>query len=296
MRTHRVLFAVTLAVLVGIFAGCSDDKGVNSGQTLDQQAIANVINTSSAFEHDVVAHDVPDTTAVVAGVESYFWWREYTAVNRQLTIDVQPADSTHTDPYASVSVATTFTGALHIVHYSAADVYTHSTKLLVDVFTQNASFEQQLSVDSPNRGWVQTEMSNIVGGSVPTTMTINTLNIDAAQGDDRLYTDQTIADPYVTADQMVLGLDENVNIWVQSGAGTNRVFRHDWSDGSATREELTNLELGFYSQQMTTPTTLTLAQAQRHMVIDVIAPDVITGPAAYDARVWAVPYAVNLNP
>ena len=93
----------------------------------------------------------------------------------------------------------------------------------------------------------------------------------------------------------MLETDEQVNLVVQSGTGTNRVFRHDFYASTVLRQEMTNLDLGYYAQGLTTPTALSSFDADRVMVLDVIAPGVIDGSATYQSLIWAVPYRVKLS-
>jgi hypothetical protein len=303
MRSTKVLITVGLVALVAVFAGCSDDGSnvVDSNNlTLDQQAVADLINLSSEFQHDVTSHVVPDTTATTvrsgaAVVEGRFWWRTYSSVNRQLTIDTYPADSLNTYDYADVSIVSTYGGTFHVVHRDTLGVYSHSTQAISDVFTQNGRFEQWFSEATANRGWVRTELSNIVGGSNPSALDIQVLSIDAETSTDKFYTAADFATLYPTASKLTLDESEQINLMAQSGLGTNRLFRHDWATGTASREELTNQDLGFYSNTHITPTALTSAQSQRLLVLDVIAPGVIESGATYDALIWAVPYAVNIG-
>jgi hypothetical protein len=301
MRTTRVLIIFGLVALIAAFVGCSDDKKVvNTGNlSLDQQAITDLVNLSSEFEHDVVSHSVPDTTAATlaptaAATERWFWWRQYTSRDRQVTVTTFPADSVHTYPHADVTVSTTFTGSLHIVHRDINAVYVHTSQPISDVFTQTARFEQWFSETSPNRGWQRTQISNILGGSSSTTVELLTVNVDPATSSDRMYNNETFMDLYDVANKLDLEENEQVNLWAQSGTGTNRLFRHDWAAGQATRVELTNQDFGFYSDVTTTPSALSSAQAERHLVIDVIAPGVIETGATYDAVIWAVPYLIHV--
>lgn len=299
MRTLRVLSVLGVVALTAAFMGCSDEaKLVNEGGlTADQQAVTNLVNQSPEFQHDVVSHTVPDTTATLvsgaAAPEARFWWRQYTGVSRLVTVNTFPADSEHVYPYANVSVRSTFSGSLHVVHRDTAGAYSRSSQTISDVYAQTATFEQWFSTSSPNRGWRLTQISNILGGPEPTNLDISTLNVDAQTSDDKLYDSQTFMDPYPPASLLTLDADEQVYLMAQSGTGTNRLFRHDWSDGQATRTEMANQDLGFYSNDLTTPTPLSTAQARRHLVIDVIAPGVIESGATYDALIWAIPYQIE---
>ena len=300
MRSTKVLITIGLVALVAVFAGCSDDSNVvdSNNLTPDQQAVADLINLSSEFEHDVVSHVVPDTTSTTvrggaAVPEGRFWWRTYSSVSRELTIDTYPADSANAYDYADVAVVSTYTGTFHVVYRDTLGVYSHSTQAISDVFTQNGRFEQWFSEATANRGWVRTELSNIVGGSNPSTLDIQVFSVDAESSADKFYTTADFATLYATANKLTLAEDEQVNIFAQSGSGTNRLFRHDWATGTATREEMVNQELGYYSNIHTTPTALSSAQSQRLLVLDVIAPGVIESGATYDALIWAVPYVVG---
>ena len=263
MRTIRILIAFGLVALVAAFVGCSDDSNIldSNNLTPDQQAVANLINLSSEFEHDVVSHTVPDTTATLAAggaaPEGRFWWRTYTSSSRQLTIDTRPADSINQYAWSDVTVITTFVGTFHVVHRDTLGVYTHTTQAISDLFTQNARFEQWFSESSPNRGWVRTRLSNILGGSNPSTLDLRTLSIDPAVNKDFLYVSANFMVLYDSANKLILDENEAVNLWAESGTGSNRLFRHDWATGTSVREELTNQDLGYYSNSLSTPTSLT---------------------------------------
>lgn len=298
MRTVQVLFIIGLVALIAAFAGCSDDtKVVNTGSlTLDQQAVTNLVSQSPEFEHDVVSHSVPDTTATLApgaaAPERWFWWRQYASRTREVTVSTFPADSSNPYPYANVTASTTFDGSLHVVHRDSNGVFVHSSQAISDVFNQNARFEQWFSETSPNRGWQRTQISNIVGGPSPTALDLNTLSVDPTTSSDHLYTSQDFTNLYAVATKLTVQENELVNLWAQSGTGTNRVFRHDWAEGQASRTELINQDYGYYSEAHTTPSSLSSAQVERHLVIDVIAPGVIESGATYDAIIWAVPYTI----
>ena len=297
MRTVRVLSLFAMVALVVALAGCSDDSRVLNGDNLtpDQQAIADLLDQLPEFQHDVVSHTAPDTGAALAAAvaEGWFWWREYTSVSRQATIDVTPGDLEQLHATADIQVTSTFTGLFHVVHRDTSGAFTHTTRTITDVYTQTGRFEQLEAATAPNRGWVWTQVSNIVGGTNPTSMTITTLNIDPLNSGDRMFSAENISTPYDVASRLMVDEAETINAWVQSGAGDNRVFRHDWASGTASREEMSNVDFGFYTDQYTAATPLTAAQAQRHAVIDVIAPGVIDGQATYDALIWAVPYGIR---
>ena len=300
MRTTKVLILVGLVALIAAFAGCSDDEMVvNTGNlTPDQQAVTNLVNQSSEFEHDVVSHSVPDTTATLApgaaAPEGRFWWREYTTRNRVVTVNTYPADVNHTYPYADVTVRTTFSGSLNVVYRDTNGVYSRTSQAIADVFTQYGRYEQLFSDTSPNRGWQLRQISNILGGSNPTALEITTVAVNPATSADRQFSSQDFMNLYDVASRMTLEQDEVVRLMAQSGAGSNRLFRHDWSTGQVTRVEFVNQDFGFYSDAHTTPTSLTSAQAERHLVVDVIAPGVLESGATYDAIIWAVPYHINV--
>jgi hypothetical protein len=297
MRNHRVLFVAVLILLVGVYAGCSDDNNPlnTDNQTPDQQAIQGLIDQSSEFQHDVLSHAIPDTNASLAAAvtEQYFWWRQYTTSERTLTINTLPADSANDYDYADVEVVSSFSGLFHVVHRDTSGAFSHSTRTITDTYTQTARFERWNPETAANRGWAPAEISNIVGMSSPSTMAINTLNIDPATTPDVMYSAADFTDPYSVAQLLTLETDELVRFWVESGSGQNRVYRHDWYNTGVSRSEMTNMDLGYYTTQMTTPTALSSFDAARALVIDVIAPGVIDGQAPYDAVIWAVPYAIE---
>jgi len=304
MRTLRVLIVLGLVALIAAFVGCSDEaKVVNEGGlTPDQQAVTDLVNQAAEFEHDIVSHSVPDTTATLvsgatgaAAPDARFWWRQYTGTNRRVTVNTFPIDQEHTYPYSDVTVRTTFTGFLHIVHRDSSGGYTRASQPITDVFTQYATFEQWFSASSPNRGWRCTGISNILGGPESSDMDIVSLHVNPVTSQDRFYDSQnfmTIYDPTTTVS---VEEDETVYLLAQSGTGTNRLFRHDWSDGQAVRVEMANQDLGFYSDGFATPASLSTAQTRRHFVVDAIAPDVIELGSAYDAIIWAIPYNVQTS-
>jgi hypothetical protein len=299
MRTLRVLFVLGLVALIAAFVGCSDEtKVVNEGGlTLDQQAVTDLVNLAAEFQHDVVTHSVPDTTAsLVSGAalpEAWFWWRQYAGANRQVTVNTFPADLEHTYPYAEVTIRTTFTGTLQVVHRDANDSYTRTSQPITDVFTQYATFEQWFSASSPNRGWQCTRISNILGGPESTDLELAWVNVDPSTHAERRFDEADFMALYNPTARISLDENEQVYLAAQSGTGSNRLFRHDWADGQATRIEMTNQDLGFYSDALVAPASLSTAQTQRHLVIDAIAPGVIESGATYDAVIWAIPYLVQ---
>lgn len=303
MRTLRVMLVLGMVALIAAFVGCSDvTKVVNEGGlTSDQQAVTDLVNQSQEFDHDVVSHSVPDTTASLVGgatgaaADARFWWRQYSGHVREVTVNAHPADQNHTYPYADVTIHTTFTGTLQVVHRDEAGSYTRSSQPITDVFVQYATFEQYFSATSPNRGWLCTEISNIRGGSEPSDLEFTSLNVHPAHSPERQFEEVDFTTLYNPAFRMAMEPDEQVYLMAQSGSGSNRLFRHDWTDGSASRVEMTNQDLGFYSNTLTTPTSLTAAQVQRFLVVDVVAPNVIEAGATYDAIVWAIPYLVASN-
>jgi len=299
MSRYRFLFAFLMVAFAAALIGCSDDQIVNPGTVadLDEAALTAIIDASGDFQHDVVSHAVPDTTASLAAAvtEQYFWWREYTSSARTIAFEFFAADSMHNYPYATAAITTTFNGQFHVVHRDTMGVYTHTTKSLVDVITQKAQFEQMFSETSPNRGWILTDVTNIVGHSEPTTRSIANLNLYPATSPNSSFFNATFMDFHQPAQKPLFELNENVNMMIQSDDGTNVVYRHDWYIGGASRTEVINQDFGFYSDAMTTPTTLTSAEAARVLVIDAIADGVINGSAPYNAYIWAIPYAVNLG-
>jgi hypothetical protein len=299
MCTTRTVSAVLIAAFAVALVGCSDDNVLDpNAMTADQQAISDLIAAAPEFQHDVVSHAIPDTTAGLAAsvTGNHYWWREYTSVDRQMTITTYPADTVTEDPpYAEVTITSTYGGQFHIVHRSAEGVYTHTTKAMTDIFTQSARFERRAPVGTQYRGWQPVELSNIVGGSNPTTLSIDLVAISPAESEYRHYTPDNIHVLFPGSEKMVLNGDEEVSMLVQTGTGTNDVFFHDWYLGNSTRTQFSNNEVGYYSHSLTTPSSLTSAQVRRHHVIDVIAPDVIEGDAAYDAIIWAIPYVVDIS-
>lgn len=299
MRTTRTVSAVLVVAFAVALVGCSDDNVLDpNALTADQQAISDLIATTPEFEHDVVSHAIPDTTGGLAAAVNgdYYWWREYTSVDRQMTINTYPADTLTEDPaYAELTLTSTYGGQFHIVHRDTAGVYTHTTKALTDVFTQGARFEQRFEVTSENRGWVHTHLTNIVGGSNPTTLSIDRADITPTQSEAHQYTPESMDALYPGSDKMLVNEGEDVSMLVQTGTGMNDVYLHDWYLGNSTREQFVNHEMGFYGHSLTTPSSLTSAQVRRQHVFDVIAPDVIEGSAAYDAIIWAIPYVVDVS-
>jgi hypothetical protein len=284
---------VVVAVALAAIAGCSDDKPLNP-VTQNEAAISNLIAGNSVFEHDVVSHVVPDTTAG-AGAD-VFWWREYATADAATDFTFHAADVDVSYPYAVVTLTTTYTGNLHIVNRDGAGNYTHTTKALTDVFTQSAQFEQQLSVSDPDRGWVLTKISSIVGGSVPSTLTIDNAAFDASVSPDINVTPTDMTSLYAPGSRYSLQVDEQVSIIIQSGSGVNDGWLHDWYGSGVETAPLINQDLGFYSQQVNTPASLTAADAERIFVIDVLGDGVIDGDAPYEAKIWAVPYLVDVTP
>ena len=146
-------------------------------------------------------------------------------------ISSPPAPEPWGTPYAVVTLTTTFTGTLHIVSRDAGSNYTHTTKALEDVFTQTARFEQQNSVSDPDRGWVLAAYSNIVGGSVPSTLSIDNLTFDASVSADQSLASADMNTLYDPATRYSLEVDEQVSIIAQSGSGTNDAWLHAPSVG-----------------------------------------------------------------
>lgn len=293
MITNRILLSALAALLLATAVGCSDNP-TNAYLTPDEAAILSLVSGSTEFTHDVVSHNVPDTTAGV-GAQT-FWWREYTTTDAQAAFQFNPADQAIPYPYAVVSLTSTYTGSLHIVNRDAGGVYTHTVKTLTDVVTQSARFEQQLSPTSPDRGWVLTAVSNIVGGSNPTTVSIDNVTFDASISQDVALTSASMSTPYPLVDRYTLDGDEQVSVILQSGTGVNDAWLHETYASGVTTFTMVNQDLGFYSRQVNAPIPLTTADAQRILVVDVMADGVIDGAAPYDAYIWAVPYQVNLVP
>jgi len=142
MRTLRVFIVLGLVALIAAFVGCSDEaKVVNeAGLTPDQQAVTDLVNQAAEFQHDVVSHTVPDTTATAvsgasgaAAPEARFWWRQYTSASRQVTVNTHPVDQDHTYPWSDVTVRSTFSGFLHIVRRDSTGDYTRASQPITDV-------------------------------------------------------------------------------------------------------------------------------------------------------------------
>lgn len=298
MRSNRFLFAVLAVLFIAIFAGCSSDKVIQAVPlTADQQAISDAMALLTEFNHDVVSHAIPDTTAGLAAsaAAQYFWWREYTSNTPTLSIVVNTADTQNPNPWADVSLSTSYSGLFHVVYRDNAGAYTHTTRTITDQFNQTARFEQTGLVTGPNLGWTLVLVSNIVGGSNPTSLTISSLYVLPSTSSAHYYDALTFDDLSSLVSLIVLETDEQVNVTVQSGAGANRVFRHDFYASGVTRAELTNVDLGYYTQGLNTPTALSTFDANRVMVMDVIAPGVIDGSATYESIIWAVPYRINVS-
>lgn len=296
MFRYRFAFAVMLVVVAAAVFGCSDDQIVNPGTAVnpDEAALTSMMNSAVEFQHDVVSHTVPDTT-VSLGTDMYFWWREYASTDRQFDFNITPADLANPNSLADVNITTTCTGTLHIVHRDASSVYTHTTKPLVDVFTQSASFEQLFSDTSTNRGWVLQTLSNPIGGSNPTSLSIQSVSLYPASSPTQNYYEASFANQHTTSSEPMFALDEQINVMMQSGNGTNDAFRHDYYSGGCAVQGLVNQDFGFYTDVMNTPASLTSAEASRAIVVDVLATGVIDGSADYDAIIWVIPYNVDLG-
>lgn len=293
MLTNRFLLSALAVLLVAGVVGCSDDKPTGTALTPDESAIVDLVSGASVFEHDVVSHLVPDTTAG-AGAQT-FWWREYTTSDAQTAFEFFDADQQVAYPYAVVTLTSTFSGNLHVVARDAGGVYTHTTKALVDVFTQTARFEQQFLETSPNRGWILAAISNIVGGSNPSTLSIDNLSLDAESSQDVGYSAATISQRYPYVSRWTLDIDEQVSVILQSSSDVSDSYLHDAFATGVTLYPMINQDLGFYSQQVSTPASLTTAENQRILAIDVLADGVVDGATPYDAKIWAVPYVVDLG-
>jgi hypothetical protein len=293
MLTNRFLLSALAVLLVAGVVGCSDDTPTGTALTPDESAIVDLVSGASVFGHDVVSHLVPDTTAG-AGAQT-FWWREYTTSDAQTDFEFFDADQQVAYPYAVVTLTSTFSGNLHVVDRDAGGVYTHTTKALVDVFTQTARFEQQFLETSPNRGWVLAAISNIVGGSSPSTLSIDNVTFDASTSPDVALTSGAMSTLYPLANRYTLEIDEQVSVILQSGSGVNDSYLHDAYAADITTFAMSNQDYGWYSLQVNAPTPLTTADAQRTLVIDVLADGVVDGATPYDAKIWAVPYVVDLG-
>ena len=88
MVANRIVLVIAFAAIVTCIASCSDESVVNNPVNPDEAAIGEIISASLEFEHDLVSHAIPDTTAssLAAAEERYFWWRQYTSAAR--TVDV----------------------------------------------------------------------------------------------------------------------------------------------------------------------------------------------------------------
>ena len=294
MLTNRFLLSACALLLLAAVVGCSDDTPTGTALTPDESAIVGLVSGASTFEHDVVSHLVPDTTAG-AGAQT-FWWREYATSDAQTDFEFFAADQQIAFPYAVVTLTSTYSGNLHVVSRDAGGAYTHTTKALVDVVTQTARFEQQFLVTSQDRGWVLTAISNIVGGSNPSTLTIDNLTFDASTSQDVSLTSSSMTTLYPLVDRYTLEVDEQVSVILQSGGGINDAYLHEAYSADVTTLALDNQDFGWYSLQVNAPTPLTTAEAQRIIVIDVLADGVVDGATPYDAYIWALPYVVNLAP
>jgi hypothetical protein len=138
-------------------------------------------------------------------------------------------------------------------------------------------------------------ISNIVGGSSSTALSIDNLAFDASTSQDVNVNESAMSTLYPLADRYTLEIDEEVSVILQSGSGINDAYLHDVFASDVSTLVLTNQDLGFYSQQVNAPTPLTTAEAQRFIVIDVLADGVVDGSAPYDAYVWALPYVINMG-
>jgi len=293
MITKRILLSALAVLLVAGVVGCSDENPTGTVPTADELAIIGLVSGATVFEHDVVSHVVPDTTAG-AGAQT-FWWREYTTSAPQFAFQFYAADQAIPYPYAVLTLTSTYDGNLHVVNRNAGGVYAHTVKTLQDVVTQTARFEQQLAVTSPDRGWVLAAISNIVGGSSSTVLTIDNLAFDASTSQDVNVDESAMSTLYPLANRYTLEPDEQVSAILQSGSGINDAYLHDVFASDVTTLVMTNQDLGFYSRQVNAPTPLTTAEAQRFIVVDVLADGVADGSAPYDAYVWALPYVINMG-
>jgi hypothetical protein len=215
-------------------------------------------------------------------------------VARKIDVSIYSADSTHTYPYAYVTVTDTAYGHLQIIGRDSSGTRIILSKPLQDLATKSAYFVKIGFDTNAHRGWSLQGVSGLLIHSViNNTRVINTVHISAPGKNLTLQeTDITRITPIDSI--LTFHVGDSVNVIVTTSDPADSVFLHTLDchlyNCKPHREDFESLPNGTFTLSAVIGDE---GMGRRHAAIDVIkhtSLDTTDGP--YDSRIWGVLYRV----
>lgn len=304
MKSSKEKFLIGGMILVLVFlffSGCK--KSTSPTVNLDQQAILSLVATdTTSFPKEIVQSDSSGFPKISPIDTVKFWWRKVDRVARKVNVTIYAADSTHTRPYAYVTVTDTAYGHLRIIGRDSSGTAMVLSKPLEDLATKSAYFVKTGLDADAHRGWTLQGISGLLIHSVIyNTRVINSVHISApGKNLTLLETDITRIIPIDSL--LTFHVGDSITLTVTTGDASDSVYLHTLDchmlNCKPHREDFENLHNGTFVMTGVIGDEMENGfhgMGKRHVAIDVIkhtSLDTTDGP--YDSRIWGIHYQVNV--
>lgn len=297
IREKVFLGGMILVLIFFFFSGCK--KSTSPTENLDQDAIlALVAEDTTTFPEEIVQSDssgFPNPKMVAVDTVK-LWWRKVDRVARKIDISIHSADSTHTYPYAYVTVTDTAYGHLQIIGRDSSGTRIILSKPLQDLSTKSAYFVKTGFDTNAHRGWSLQGLSGLlIHSMVNNTRVITSVNISGAGKNLTLQeTDITRITPIDSI--LTFHVGDSVSLTVTTGDPlfSDSVYLHTLDchilNCKPHREDSESLPNGTFTISAVIRDE---GIGRRHAAIDVIKHTSLdTTDEPYDSRIWGVLYRV----
>jgi|GEM_PF-2491013 len=296
---EKLMVGGMILVLIFIFfSACK--KSTNPTMNLDQEAILSLVATdTTSFPKEIVQSDSSGFPKIAAVDTVKLWWRKVDRVARKIDVSIYSADSTHTYPYAYVTVTDTAYGHLQIIGRDSSGNPMVLSKPLEDLATKSAYFVKTGFNTNAHRGWSLQGVSGLLIHSViNNTRVITSVNISGAGKNLTLQeTDITRITPIDSI--LTFHVGDSVSLTVTTGDPlfSDSVYLHTLDCHIYTynckphREDFESLPNGTFTLSAVIGDE---GMGRRHAAVDVIKHTSLDGSASdpYDSRIWGVLYRV----
>jgi len=292
---ERLMAGGMILVLVFFFfSGCK--KSTSPTESLDQDAILNLIATdTTTFPKEIVQSDSSGFPKIVAVDTVKLWWRKVDRVARKINVSIYSADSSHTRPYAYVTVTDTVYGHLRIIGRDSSGTGIILSKPLEDLATKSAYFVKTGFDSDAHRGWTLQGVSGLLIHSVLyDTRIINSVHV-VSPGKDVTLLEGDITKITPIDSILTFHIGDSVTVTVTTPDPTDSVFLHTldchFYNCKPHREDFENLHNGTFTISAVIGDE---GLGRRHAAIDVIKHTSLDGSESdpYDSRIWGILYKV----
>ncbi len=302
-KVKWIIGGVVLVFMILSFSACK--KSTSPTTNLDKDAILKAVaEDSTSFTSEITDLDSMGTPKIVGADSVKFWWRKINRVSRTINVSIYSADSTHTYPYAYVTVIDTLFGRLIIISQDSSHSLVRTIKSLTDEAVKRAYFEKRGTNEDVHRGWRLIGISEVLVHSFPNnTRQINSVHL-LSPGYDRIFTEDDITKITSRDSLLIFNAGDSVTLTVFTGDPSDLVYLHRppcyYYNCKPHRQPFYNNGDGTFTGTWVIGdcSVDTYDVVIRHAAIDVIKYSSIYGDStySYDSRIWGITYKVDTNP